>query len=84
MWALFLKVLSPLTKDAQREYGNLVRSRRSDVYATNISVGVAFSFLRLWQETAKRGIFDQKLNRKLVHISIGLAFMLCWPLFRKC
>ncbi|KAH9603930.1 hypothetical protein KSS87_018014 [Heliosperma pusillum] len=22
-----------------------------------------------------------KLNRKLVHISIGLAFMLCWPLF---
>ncbi|KAK4275130.1 hypothetical protein QN277_018265 [Acacia crassicarpa] len=53
----------------------------SDVYATGISVGVAFSFLRLWQETAKRGIFDQKLNRKLVHISIGLAFMLCWPLF---
>ena len=24
----------------------------------------------------------QKLNRKLVHISIGLVFMLCWPLFR--
>ncbi|XP_022731542.1 probable phytol kinase 3, chloroplastic isoform X2 [Durio zibethinus] len=28
-------------------------------------------------------IFPQnpKLNRKLVHISIGLVFMLCWPLF---
>lgn len=24
----------------------------------------------------------QKLNRKLVHISIGLVFMLCWPLYR--
>ncbi|KAL9261858.1 putative phytol kinase 3, chloroplastic [Drosera capensis] len=35
----------------------------------------------VWKETAKRGIFDQKLNRKLVHVSIGLVFMLCWPLF---
>ncbi|KAI4305314.1 hypothetical protein L6164_028686 [Bauhinia variegata] len=53
----------------------------SDLYATAISGCVAFSFLKLWEETAKRGLFDQKLNRKLVHISIGLAFMLCWPLF---
>ncbi|XP_027931003.1 probable phytol kinase 3, chloroplastic isoform X2 [Vigna unguiculata] len=53
----------------------------SDLYATAISAAVAFSLLRLWQETAKRGIFDQKLNRKLVHISIGLMFILCWPLF---
>lgn len=53
----------------------------SDIYATAISATVALSLLRLWQETAKRGIFDQKLNRKLVHISIGLMFMLCWPLF---
>ncbi|BAT88314.1 hypothetical protein VIGAN_05177500 [Vigna angularis var. angularis] len=53
----------------------------SDIYATAISAIVALSFLRLWQETAKRDIFDKKLNRKLVHISIGLMFMLCWPLF---
>ncbi|KAL5580687.1 hypothetical protein UlMin_013129 [Ulmus minor] len=53
----------------------------SDVCATAITGCVALSSLRLWQETAKRGIFDQKLNRKLVHISIGLVFMLCWPLF---
>ncbi|KAL2332995.1 hypothetical protein Fmac_014208 [Flemingia macrophylla] len=53
----------------------------SDVYATAISGVVAFSTLRLWEETAKRGLFDQKLNRKLVHISIGLLFILCWPLF---
>ncbi|XP_062163404.1 probable phytol kinase 3, chloroplastic isoform X2 [Alnus glutinosa] len=24
-----------------------------------------------------------KLNRKFVHVSIGLVFMLCWPLFRE-
>ncbi|KAF7816141.1 putative phytol kinase 3, chloroplastic [Senna tora] len=53
----------------------------SDVYATAVAGGVALSLLRLWQETATRGLLDQKLNRKLVHISIGLAFMLCWPLF---
>ncbi|CAJ1960433.1 unnamed protein product [Sphenostylis stenocarpa] len=53
----------------------------SDIFATAISGVAALSFLKLWQETAERGIFDQKLNRKLVHISIGLIFMLCWPLF---
>ncbi|RDX68287.1 hypothetical protein CR513_52743, partial [Mucuna pruriens] len=53
----------------------------SDIYATAVSGALAFSCLRLWQETAKRCLFDQKLNRKLVHISIGLLFILCWPLF---
>ncbi|KAG8633808.1 hypothetical protein MANES_18G141200v8 [Manihot esculenta] len=53
----------------------------SDICATGLSAAIALSLLRIWQETAKRRIFDQKLNRKLVHISIGLVFMLCWPLF---
>ncbi|GAB4859260.1 hypothetical protein Ancab_010720 [Ancistrocladus abbreviatus] len=53
----------------------------SDIYATATTGAVALSMLRFWKETAKRGVFDQKLNRKLVHVSIGLGFMLCWPLF---
>ncbi|KAL1197219.1 Farnesol kinase [Cardamine amara subsp. amara] len=53
----------------------------SDVYATGISSIVAFSCLGFWGEIGKRGIFDQKLIRKFVHINIGLVFMLCWPLF---
>ncbi|XP_004500292.1 probable phytol kinase 3, chloroplastic [Cicer arietinum] len=53
----------------------------SDILATAVSGVVAFSALRLWQETAKRRLFDQKLNRKLVHITIGLLFIFCWPLF---
>ncbi|XP_030463411.2 probable phytol kinase 3, chloroplastic [Syzygium oleosum] len=53
----------------------------SDALAAALSGGIALSSLRLFEETAKRGLFDQKLNRKLVHVSIGLVFMLCWPLF---
>ncbi|KAF7120876.1 hypothetical protein RHSIM_Rhsim13G0066600 [Rhododendron simsii] len=53
----------------------------SDIIAAGISGGIALSLLRFWGETAKRGIFDQKLTRKLVHVSVGLVFMLCWPLF---
>ncbi|XP_065847502.1 probable phytol kinase 3, chloroplastic [Euphorbia lathyris] len=53
----------------------------SDLYASALSSSIALLVLRIWGETATRRIFDQKLNRKLVHISIGLVFMLCWPLF---
>ncbi|OAY24180.1 farnesol kinase, chloroplastic isoform X2 [Manihot esculenta] len=52
----------------------------SDVCAAFTSASIIFALLQLWKETAKHGV-DQKLNRKLVHISIGLVFMLCWPLF---
>ncbi|CAK9171684.1 unnamed protein product [Ilex paraguariensis] len=31
--------------------------------------------------SCKLELHQKKLNRKLVHISIGLVFMLCWPLF---
>ncbi|RYR79564.1 hypothetical protein Ahy_A01g004367 isoform A [Arachis hypogaea] len=53
----------------------------SDICALAVSGAIAFSFLRFFEETAKRSLFDQKLNRKLVHVSIGLIFMLCWPLY---
>ncbi|KAF8397238.1 hypothetical protein HHK36_016148 [Tetracentron sinense] len=52
-----------------------------DICAAALAGCVALSILRAWGEIAKRGIFDQKLNRKLVHISVGLVFMLFWPLF---
>ncbi|GMY10553.1 farnesol kinase, chloroplastic isoform X1 [Fagus crenata] len=53
----------------------------SDICATGLSGCIALTLLRFWGETAKRGIFDQKLNRKFVHVSIGLVFMICWPMF---
>lgn len=51
-------------------------------YCVAASAGTtALSLLWFWGQIAKRGIFDQKLTRKFVHISIGLVFMLFWPLF---
>ncbi|CAH9073292.1 unnamed protein product [Cuscuta europaea] len=54
-----------------------------DLVAFVIAGGVAFSCLRFWEEIAKRGIFEQNLNRKFVHITMGHVFMLCWPMFRE-
>ncbi|XP_010412644.1 PREDICTED: farnesol kinase, chloroplastic-like [Camelina sativa] len=55
----------------------------SDISACGIFGIITFSCLSFWGEIGKRGgIFDQKLIRKLVHINIGLVFLLCWrPLF---
>ncbi|KAG6402891.1 hypothetical protein SASPL_135105 [Salvia splendens] len=53
----------------------------SNIIAGGLSAGITGSVLKLLEITATRGVFDQKLNRKLVHISFGLVFMLCWPLF---
>ncbi|WOL04828.1 putative phytol kinase 2, chloroplastic [Canna indica] len=52
-----------------------------DLGAAAVTSAVALLLLRFWEELAKRGVFEQKLSRKLVHISIGLVFMLLWPLF---
>ncbi|MQL80032.1 hypothetical protein Taro_012471 [Colocasia esculenta] len=52
-----------------------------DVLAAAFTSGVALTLLRFWEELAKRGVFEQTTNRKLVHVSVGLAFMLFWPLF---
>jgi len=52
-----------------------------DIRAAALTALVALAVLRFWDEMAKRDVFDQKLNRKFVHISFGLVFMLCWPLF---
>ncbi|KAL8205993.1 hypothetical protein R6Q57_009544 [Mikania cordata] len=52
-----------------------------DLCALAITTSYAFSLLRCFQETAKTRVFEQKLNRKLLHITFGLGFMLFWPLF---
>ncbi|XP_078436031.1 phosphatidate cytidylyltransferase family protein [Wolffia australiana] len=52
-----------------------------DVVSTLFTSGVAVSLLQFWGELAKRGVFDQALSRKLVHISVGLTFIIFWPMF---
>jgi len=45
---------------------------------TGVTAGVV---LRFWEEVANRALLDQKLCRKLVHITVGLVYFLMWPLF---
>ncbi|XP_057866845.1 probable phytol kinase 2, chloroplastic isoform X2 [Cryptomeria japonica] len=52
-----------------------------DIIVSALTASIVLVCLRFWDEMAKRNVFDQKLNRKFVHINIGLVFMLCWPLF---
>uniref|UniRef100_A0A0D9V7F3 Uncharacterized protein n=1 Tax=Leersia perrieri TaxID=77586 RepID=A0A0D9V7F3_9ORYZ len=43
-----------------------------DLVSAAVTAGVALALLRFFEELAKRGVFEQKLNRKLVHITIGM------------
>ncbi|KAL6614226.1 hypothetical protein ACP70R_036496 [Stipagrostis hirtigluma subsp. patula] len=52
-----------------------------DLGSAAVTAGVALALLRFFEELAKRGVFEQKLNRKLVHITVGMVFLLFWPLF---
>ncbi|KAL5227692.1 hypothetical protein ABZP36_015957 [Zizania latifolia] len=52
-----------------------------DLGSAAVTASVALALLRFFEELAKRGVFEQKLNRKLVHITIGMVFLLFWPLF---
>nr|CAB3474711.1 unnamed protein product [Digitaria exilis] len=52
-----------------------------DLVCSAVTAGVAVALLKFFEDLAKRGVFEQKLNRKLVHISVGLVFLLFWPLF---
>ncbi|OEL13404.1 putative phytol kinase 2, chloroplastic [Dichanthelium oligosanthes] len=52
-----------------------------DLGSAAVTAGVALALLKFFEELAKRGVFQQKLSRKLVHISVGLVFLLFWPLF---
>ena len=52
-----------------------------DIVATLITFAVALAWLRLMDTLAARGVFDQAISRKLIHIGTGPIFVLCWPLF---
>ena len=38
--------------------------------------------VKLWETLANHSVLDQKLSRKLVHITAGPLLVLTWPLFR--
>lgn len=54
-----------------------------DIGATAVTLIGAIAWLRLWDAIAHRGWVDSALSRKIIHMTTGPLFVLCWPLFSQ-
>ena len=52
-----------------------------DVAATIITLALSLVWLRALDFLAHRGLIEQRLSRKIIHIGTGPLFVLCWNLF---
>jgi phytol kinase len=52
-----------------------------DAVATITTFAISLVWLRSIDGLAQRGILEQKLSRKIIHIGTGPLFVLCWNLF---
>jgi phytol kinase len=52
-----------------------------DIVATVITLATALAWLRVIDAFAQRGLLEQRLSRKIIHIGTGPLFVLCWNLF---
>jgi phytol kinase len=52
-----------------------------DVVATIVTFVLALGWLRIVDALAARGLIEQRLSRKIIHIGTGPLFVLCWNLF---
>jgi phytol kinase len=52
-----------------------------DILATLATFALALGWLRLMDALAHRGLIEQRLSRKLIHIGTGPLFVLCWLLY---
>jgi phytol kinase len=52
-----------------------------DIVATVITFAVALTWLRTMDALAHRGLIEQRLSRKIIHIGTGPLFVICWNFF---
>lgn len=52
-----------------------------DIVATGLTLMLSLLWLRLIDALAHRGLIEQRLSRKIIHIGTGPLFVLCWNLF---
>ena len=52
-----------------------------DIAATAVTLTGAIVWLRLWDSIAAKQWVSSTLSRKIIHITTGPLFVLCWPLF---
>ncbi|CAL8466032.1 g5568 [Coccomyxa elongata] len=61
--------------------GTLPSKEGGELQRTVVAAAGAIALVKIFRALSSRGIVDQKLSRKLVHILAGPGFALCWPLF---
>lgn len=54
---------------------------QQDVGVTLLVLTGGWAWVRIFDFLTKQKFLNQKLSRKLVHITSGLLFVLCWPLY---
>lgn len=54
---------------------------QQDLGVTLLVLAGAWAWVRIFDFLTKQEYLGQKLSRKLVHITSGLLFALCWPLY---
>lgn len=54
---------------------------QQDVSLTLLVLAGGWAWVRLFDFLTKQKFLNQKLSRKVVHITSGLLFVLCWPLY---
>jgi phytol kinase len=52
-----------------------------DLLAAAVTLAVSLLWLRAIDTLAHRGLLEQRLSRKIIHIGTGPLFVLCWNLF---
>jgi phytol kinase len=52
-----------------------------DLVATVITFAIALTWLRVMDTLAHRGLIEQRLSRKIIHIGTGPLFVICWNFF---
>jgi len=51
--------------------------------AAAVTLAISLAWLRLMDFAAQRGWIESRLSRKIIHITTGPVFVLCWFLFRE-
>ena len=52
-----------------------------NIISAVITLALSLAWLRFMDALAHRGIVEQKLSRKIIHIGTGPLFVLCWLMF---
>lgn len=51
--------------------------------AALLTLLISLAWLRIMDFAAQRGLIESRLSRKVIHITMGPVFVLCWFLFRE-